>query len=168
MLPFTTRVAPRSRSADAGSCTFRARTTLAGTTHRELLAASRLESRLERLSIRPSAIAVLAGSFPMLSKGSTAICFSFCATNLRVSCCRTEGTNDSAVARISRPAIPETHQCHDRCGATPQADRDACSSDLRKSRLPRVLVGLTVAADEWDVACACSVVSSESISWQCW
>ena len=53
---------------------FRRRTTLDGTTHSEFCPESRFENLLVKLSINPWAISSVAGLFPMLSNGSTAIC----------------------------------------------------------------------------------------------
>ncbi len=125
MLPLTTRVAPRSRNAVLGSSTLRRRTTLDGTTHNDDLPAPRLESSAVKLSINPSASAALAGSFPILSKGSTAMCFSSTPL-ISAARSRTAGISKEAAAtsNSSPAAAARYHQRNLDAAATAAADPD--------------------------------------------
>src|SRR6202046_514878 len=101
MLPFTTSVAPSSRNADVGSEILRDRTSLVGTTQKDLPPTSKSESFPARLSINPSASGSFAGLFPILSNGSTAMCFSPPADKAPEARSRTEGISNEAAASAS-------------------------------------------------------------------
>src|SRR5947208_12817279 len=130
MLPFTTKFAPKSFSADEGSVTFRPRTTLDGTTHNDCCAASRFESLLVNESINPSATASFAGSFPRLSNGSTATCFSPLVPESKFAArCRTGGNNNEPAVNTNAASAAKKYGAIARCFgllATAAAAAAAC------------------------------------------
>src|ERR1700735_2736163 len=138
MLPLTASVAPSSRNADVGSEILRDRTSLVGTTQRDLPPKSKSESFPARLSINPSASGSLAGLFPILSNGSTAMCFSPPADKTPDARSRTEGISNEAAASTNTAsgAITYPQRTFPRATAVPDCAQLGCDPFLTASATP--------------------------------
>src|SRR5579863_1534928 len=135
MLPLTTSVASSSRRAADGSSTFLPRTTLAGTTHNDCLPTSRFDKRLVKLSIRPCARISLAGLFPMLSKGRTAMCLSLLERSAPVILSRMEEFKNRLPTRRTKTAPTANRQrlTGFRDASVPQLGVEACLTYFSRS-----------------------------------